>query len=253
MSVIAATTLMSEIPIPRPKSAVRMGSPIATTDPNTNKQDHDRGEQPDQVGVALRWLVCVVDDRAAVREADAGLLRGLGGRGDPVERAEPDLLCELVVLHGDERDVARLRDDRRAERTVGIGHRRDVWDLGEVRHALADRRLHGGVVDAVGGLEDDGRGTPRLGRELRFQEIERFLRLASVDPEVVGGLAVEALGQEPDADGRDHPHRDEPPPVPNRVPSESVEPPRHRSSQCSCLLCPLPPLPLCCRPRAAPP
>ena len=32
------------------------------------QQDHDRGEQADEVGVARRRLVGVVDDRAAVRE-----------------------------------------------------------------------------------------------------------------------------------------------------------------------------------------
>ena len=38
MSVIDAITCTIEMPIPRPRSAVRIGSPIATTEPNANSR-----------------------------------------------------------------------------------------------------------------------------------------------------------------------------------------------------------------------
>ena len=46
MSVNAATILMSEKPTARPKSAVVIGSPIATTDPNANSSTTTAASRP---------------------------------------------------------------------------------------------------------------------------------------------------------------------------------------------------------------
>ena len=46
MSVNDAITCTSEMPTPRPKSAVRIGSPMATTEPNANNRITTAASRP---------------------------------------------------------------------------------------------------------------------------------------------------------------------------------------------------------------
>ena len=191
------------------------------------QQDHDRGEQPDEVGVALRRLVGVVDHRAAVRQLDAGLRRRRGRLLDLVEDVLGKVLRLGVELHRHHGDLAVLRDEGGTERPVGIGDGGDVRDLLERGDALADRRLDGRAGDPGVGLEHDECVVAGVAREVVLEEVERLLRLGVRDAEVVAELPVEGARERDDRDRHDDPHAEEPPTMAHRAPPQAFEQTRH--------------------------
>ena len=141
------------------------------------REDDDRDREPDQLADGRGHLLGLVDDRAAARHLEAGLLADRRDLGEALAGRALQVLRGLVVLDGEEADPldrGRAAAARRRSRAAGARRRAAVC-------AIA------GVVlqrPALGG-EDERRGVAGLRREALGEQVDRLLGLRAGRAEAV--------------------------------------------------------------------
>ena len=211
----------------RPSSAVPIGMPAATSEPNATTRTMTATIKPSHL-VALDLFAGARDGAG-----DLGLHAGVARRSDRLDGLVVVLGLEdvLVVLHVHERGLA-VRAHRGRGGRERVGHGRDVVALREVGDGIVDDLLVRRVVDAaVGDVEHDASELAGRGLELLFQQVRPGLRFGAGNGEVVlVGAAVRRL-ERTEGDCDEEPHAEDPPGVAGTAVTEPVQEPRHTSLQ----------------------
>ena len=92
-----------------PASAIRLASSvssIAASAAEDEREHDDRHGEADQLADGRAELLGLVDDRAAARDLEPGLLADLGHVGEALAGRALEVLRGLVVLDGEEADAS---------------------------------------------------------------------------------------------------------------------------------------------------
>ena len=183
------------MPTPRPKSAVPIGRPIASTEPNAMRRMTIAGEDAEQL--ALGELERR-EDLTAVFDLETGHGDAARLRLDLLRQREVLGLVALGDLHLGERDRRDLAVELRAGRVVDHVDALDLADLGEQRrHRRLDRRIR----RALRGGEHDLAGVAgRLVEACRGERVDDRLRLAVGQIEAGAVAGAHGAGDHTQAD-----------------------------------------------------
>ena len=198
MSITAERTPTPAAPTKMPSSAVTIGSPIATTEPNAISEHDDRDADSDQL--AARCLLRQQRERSGELDLHAARV-GRVGDGKRVVELRGGQLVEGV---GDI-EVASLPvgADGRSLRCERVGDGDNGGSSAELGSGLLDGCVVICVVEPpVVGVQHDAGRQPTLAREPVVQDIGGVLRLDARDSLAVVELSAGAALEAPRRRGR---------------------------------------------------
>jgi hypothetical protein len=186
---VVAISAMPENAAPRPNSAMRMGTPAATIEPNAMHKDDGGRDDPDHLGGAAGLFALVKgNDTTTGFDDEAVAARCVDDFQVGLEQARGDLARLLFPADDGARDVGPLRN---VARVVKV--RFDFHDAGQRRYFGVERLhalRHGRVVQPAFGTEDNVGRAAGAGREVLRKQIDGCLGLGAGDFEVVGVFAT---------------------------------------------------------------
>ena len=215
-----------------PKSAIRIGRPIASREPNATSRITMAARMP--ISSAGPEAAELLEHAATERDVHAAAFGGVGERADPFDGGVGDLRRDPVELHGRVRDVAVAGDLLGAVGAVGADDRSYAGHRGDVTEERFHPRLHRGVLHAARVREHDLALVTRPGGEPRLQEVGRALRLGARQRETLRERRAHARPDGADGDQR-HDPQDEHAPASSVAPrGQPLQHPRRRRVSIVC-------------------
>ena len=198
MSKMWVPRVTRPMPTPSANRAVRIGRPIATTEPKVRSRTTIAAARSDREGgVPAFFLGRFLDQLTAELDLQAVARRCLGGGDDFFRLGFVELVVGDVELHRGVSDLAVLADRARAfgVRALHFADVRELRDLGEDAFHLRLDRFRG---DPCRCLEDDRRALARLLGEAVFEQVKRFHRVGGGQVEFFGEFGTRRAGEDPD-------------------------------------------------------
>ena len=201
---------ISAMPVPSPKSAVTIGSPIARKEPKLISRTTTAARTPIPAvalgGVnSVCWIACPSSstssrsERMLVARAITFLI---ADSGRTLARWSKRTVAKPIVLSFEMR-LAGLR-------VVRAGHAGHVRQAGDCRQHRPDRGADAGIGQRAGARpEDDLIRVAGLGRKAALEQVDGALRAGAAEREVARVVAAEALPGRADADENDDPEHDD--------------------------------------------
>ncbi len=203
MSTTCVNRAIAPRPVPRPNSAVTIGSPIAMSEPNVSSSTTIAASRPTAVERPKPACSVGLDRLAAQLDLEARPRRPRARPHDAFGGARGQQVGFLVEHDRRERDLAVGRDRparRRARVGADHGRRRAAALRPRANIALMCERTAGSLTLPELDLEDDRVAVAGLRGEAALQQVGGALRVGVGQREVVGVVGAGRLGERVDAD-----------------------------------------------------
>ena len=216
-------------PQPMPKSAVRIGRPIASSEPNATSRMMIAARSPMTSGRPTE--APDLEHPSAELEGDAvDALAGVGCSDDVLGGGLVDFARALLELDVGVGDLPVGCDLARAFGRVRARGAADLVDLLDLRQHGLDAALNRGVLHALRGVDDELARVAGARGERLLEQVLRACRLGALDGEALGEVLADGAAQDGEPDEQPDPGQDRQPAMTVREAGEAA---KHR-----CMLAP---------------